>query len=305
MFISAEDVSPFLITNLISEELDVVDNCAEKSSNNYHAWSHRIWLIKQMKSSSQISFIYSSELFESGKWLSTHISDYSGLHYRQFCLKNLLGIQNYLSQIDPFLNVKYRDTLKQFLLTNLPNLELSLDNKSFTEKKNVNIILGSILDSETDSDKYVKIYDNVCLLVNELMVNEDLCRMYSSHESLWCHRRFILQQLITMIFEYFGETRPKINNSSSELNDRHIKVGINDNIISSFRDTRKNVIVDRENFSKEPKILRCDNHSIYSSMLYKALTSNERKYIDERFKGGDEFSKRYETWLKVILNFSV
>ncbi|XP_059177132.1 protein prenyltransferase alpha subunit repeat-containing protein 1-like [Physella acuta] len=68
-------------------ELDVCATAAERYPCNYHAWSHRIWIVKYcLNCSLQILL---KELKSTEKWTSTHISDHSGFHYRQFLLTEI------------------------------------------------------------------------------------------------------------------------------------------------------------------------------------------------------------------------
>lgn len=298
-----------VLKRIINEELDVVSSCAEKCSNNYHAWSHRIWLMKLIYSVSalkcNIQMFFDDEMTKSDKWMSAHVSDYSGLHYRQFLIKNMFLPKNYYLEMEPKQKIlRWSPVLAQFLVLNITNFKIPPSTDDNDVKKFLNLILGSVMDAE--DKKYTRIYRKMCLIVHELKLNEDFCTTYASHESLWCHRRFVTQQLIMLIFEYFGENRPKSNNNSySELNERHLKMQSKGNIICTLKDTETNLINDSVSFGKEPKILRCDNHSINNSLVYKALIVNERKFIDERSKAGDQFARQYESWLRIILHLSV
>ncbi|GFO36467.1 prenyltransferase alpha subunit repeat-containing protein 1 [Plakobranchus ocellatus] len=68
-------------------ELQVCTQAAEKYPCNYHAWSHRIWIIKHCLNCSLQVLV--SELETTRSWTSNHVSDHSGFHFRQFLLREL------------------------------------------------------------------------------------------------------------------------------------------------------------------------------------------------------------------------
>ncbi|RUS83278.1 hypothetical protein EGW08_008958 [Elysia chlorotica] len=76
-----------LLKSQTLRELQVCTQAAERYQCNYHAWSHRIWIIKHCLNCSLQVLI--SELETTNKWTSNHISDHSGFHFRQFLLREL------------------------------------------------------------------------------------------------------------------------------------------------------------------------------------------------------------------------
>ncbi|PIK60247.1 hypothetical protein BSL78_02809 [Apostichopus japonicus] len=52
--------------------------------SNYNAWSHRIWTVKALARCS--AEVLESELENTKSWVRQHVSDHSGLQYRQFLL---------------------------------------------------------------------------------------------------------------------------------------------------------------------------------------------------------------------------
>ncbi|CAL1538352.1 unnamed protein product, partial [Lymnaea stagnalis] len=83
-----------LLKTHTQSELEVTSHAAEKYPCNYHAWSHRIWIIQHCLNCSLQVLL--SELKSTELWTSTHISDHSGFHYRQFLLKELHARQGRL-----------------------------------------------------------------------------------------------------------------------------------------------------------------------------------------------------------------
>ncbi|XP_071170161.1 protein prenyltransferase alpha subunit repeat-containing protein 1-like isoform X1 [Mytilus edulis] len=69
------------------KELRNCQKASDKYPSNYNAWSHRIWVVKHcLNCSLQVLF---GELHTTESWVSKHISDHSGFHYRQFLLTSL------------------------------------------------------------------------------------------------------------------------------------------------------------------------------------------------------------------------
>ncbi|XP_060763000.1 protein prenyltransferase alpha subunit repeat-containing protein 1 isoform X2 [Neoarius graeffei] len=77
------------IQRAIHEEMKVCADAAGRYASNYNAWSHRIWVLQHMAKGSLK--ILHDELSSTRLWVSMHVSDHSGFHYRQFLLKALLA----------------------------------------------------------------------------------------------------------------------------------------------------------------------------------------------------------------------
>ncbi|XP_013395480.1 protein prenyltransferase alpha subunit repeat-containing protein 1-A [Lingula anatina] len=81
---------------LINEEMRVCTMAAEKYANNYNAWSHRIWVIINLFNCNK-QFIM-AEYENTRSYVSMHVSDHSGFHYRQFLLSNAEQTSSILQQ---------------------------------------------------------------------------------------------------------------------------------------------------------------------------------------------------------------
>jgi protein prenyltransferase alpha subunit repeat containing protein 1 len=66
----------------LERDLSVCSKAADRYPNNYHAWNHRLWMVTRVME----EFILRSELDFSSSWLQTHVSDHSGVNYRQHLL---------------------------------------------------------------------------------------------------------------------------------------------------------------------------------------------------------------------------
>ncbi|XP_062873986.1 protein prenyltransferase alpha subunit repeat-containing protein 1 [Trichomycterus rosablanca] len=73
----------------IQDEMKVCADAASRYNSNYNAWSHRIWVLQHM-ANGNLKILH-DELSSTKHWVSMHVSDHSGFHYRQFLLKELLA----------------------------------------------------------------------------------------------------------------------------------------------------------------------------------------------------------------------
>ncbi|KAH8294462.1 hypothetical protein KR018_008819 [Drosophila ironensis] len=61
-------------------EIGICERAADRCASNYHAWSHRQWILQSGPC------LLQSELMRTEKFMRKHISDYSCYHYRQVLL---------------------------------------------------------------------------------------------------------------------------------------------------------------------------------------------------------------------------
>ncbi|XP_063955745.1 protein prenyltransferase alpha subunit repeat-containing protein 1-like [Lytechinus pictus] len=71
----------------IEREMDACRAAADRYPSNYNAWSHRIWVLKEIARLN--TGVLLKELECTNSWVKQHISDHSGFNYRYFLLKNL------------------------------------------------------------------------------------------------------------------------------------------------------------------------------------------------------------------------
>lgn len=139
----------------LEEELALCTRLAEKQKCNYHAWSHRQWVINNTDDKKFNVGLWLTEFETSEEWTKFHLSDHSGWHYRQFLL---LRLHSHLNQVED----------------ELPRLQQLVDGAAVVD---------------TTSQLYV------CLLNEELRKNEDLILVFPGHETLWYYRRFLIQSI--------------------------------------------------------------------------------------------------------------
>ncbi|PSN33907.1 hypothetical protein C0J52_20401 [Blattella germanica] len=161
------------VDELLEEELQVTQHAADRYPNNYHAWSHRMWCITHLAPSSTAPLL--KEWATSESWIQSHVSDHSGLQYRQFLLNSLLELKH--PAVEEVAD-KTKKSLEQFLF--------SCEAIPLPSTKKDDIL---------DIAQYFKVsavMKFVPLLTSELMLNMDLIQRFTGHEALWCHRRFLL-----------------------------------------------------------------------------------------------------------------
>ncbi|NWZ93488.1 PTAR1 protein, partial [Nesospiza acunhae] len=147
------------IHRLVQEEMNVCSEAAGRYPSNYNAWSHRIWVLQHLAKLTVKVLL--DELSSTKYWVSMHVSDHSGFHYRQFLLNSLIHR-----------TVTDKNILVQKQVVNEQNPSLQNEEESAgteaacAEEQSVD--LPGRLDEEME-------------LCSELIDN------YPGHETLWCH----------------------------------------------------------------------------------------------------------------------
>ncbi|NXE67578.1 PTAR1 protein, partial [Calcarius ornatus] len=147
------------IHRLVQEEMNVCSEAAGRYPSNYNAWSHRIWVLQHLAKLTVKVLL--DELSSTKYWVSMHVSDHSGFHYRQFLLNSLIHR-----------TVTDKNILVQKQVVNEQNPSLQKEEESAgteaacAEEQSVD--LPGRLDEEME-------------LCSELIDN------YPGHETLWCH----------------------------------------------------------------------------------------------------------------------
>ncbi|XP_004085451.1 protein prenyltransferase alpha subunit repeat-containing protein 1 [Oryzias latipes] len=77
------------LAQTLQQEMKVCADAACRYPSNYNAWSHRIWVLQRLAKGNVKVFL--DELSSMRPWVSAHVSDHSGFHYRQFLLQELTG----------------------------------------------------------------------------------------------------------------------------------------------------------------------------------------------------------------------
>lgn len=183
------------IQRLVKEEMDVCCEAAGRYPSNYNAWSHRIWVLQHLaKLNTEILL---DELSSTKHWVSMHVSDHSGFHYRQFLLKSLIG-------------------------RTVSDCTLQMHNQMANQQAP-----SLPKDEENDETEATcveeKRPDHPLILKEEVELCTDLINSYPGHETLWCHRRhvFYLQHHLKNKLSPPTTSSAATDNSDGTLNNSH------------------------------------------------------------------------------------
>lgn len=273
------------VDNLMNEELNVCNMTSEKCQSNYHAWCHRIWCLENiLPACSNDRFVLLHELVYSEKWISTHVSEHTGFHYRQYIINRLMRIDQLT------LELKYTASIDKLF-----------DVKKFTKPQEILIHIFGVTEHMWNEINVSLISNRLSLLLYELLLNDDLNSLFIDHESIWYHRRYVLYNLLSLICSCFGV------HSGIDCNITNHNSGCNivdSAVVNCAPKERLDLRAE-----KYPKMLNCDVNIIRSSNLYKVLMSNERSLLSSKFAkkskdGNYDFAKRHEKWLRFILGIS-
>ncbi|NXO84114.1 PTAR1 protein, partial [Sitta europaea] len=147
------------IHRLVQEEMNVCTEAAGRYPSNYNAWSHRIWVLQHLAKLTVKVLL--DELLSTKYWVSMHVSDHSGFHYRQFLLNSLIHR-----------TVTDNNILVQNQMVNEQNPGLQKEEESAGTEAAC---------AEEQSVDLPRCLDEEMELCSELIDN------YPGHETLWCH----------------------------------------------------------------------------------------------------------------------
>ncbi|NXA77215.1 PTAR1 protein, partial [Thryothorus ludovicianus] len=147
------------IHRLVQEEMNVCSEAAGRYPSNYNAWSHRIWVLQHLAKLAVKVLL--DELSSTKYWVSMHVSDHSGFHYRQFLLNSLIRR-----------TVTDNNVLVQNQMVNeqTPNLQ--------KEEESAGTEAACAEEQGVDLPRRLNEEMELC---SELIDN------YPGHETLWCH----------------------------------------------------------------------------------------------------------------------
>jgi hypothetical protein len=267
---------------LLEKELQVSQYAADRYSNNYHAWSHRMWCLTHLASFASAPLL--KEWAASEVWVSSHVSDHSGMQYRQFLLNHLLELKQPVSDD---IAEKARKSILQFLSCSWSD-------------DGIDIVQSPLIKA-------------VGLIASELLLNTDLILRFAGHEALWCHRRYLL-----MAFKKFLLSRRADINGVGGC--RYSKVSIarnrcseksSDGMSALNKDKPSNHMnVDGVKMGKDQKLSSEELATLdrYLCHLQGAIMWHEVKLInscrpDELYQ--QRLAKQHSKWLSHVLKLDV
>ncbi|KFO88216.1 Protein prenyltransferase alpha subunit repeat-containing protein 1, partial [Buceros rhinoceros silvestris] len=147
------------IHRLVQEEMNVCSEAAGRYPSNYNAWSHRIWVLQHLGKLTVKVLL--DELSSTKYWVSMHVSDHSGFHYRQFLLKSLIG----------------RTVTDNHVV--VQNQMLNEQNPSLHKEVGIAGAEAACVEEQSmDLPRHLE---------EELELCAELIETYPGHETLWCH----------------------------------------------------------------------------------------------------------------------
>ncbi|XP_015470635.1 protein prenyltransferase alpha subunit repeat-containing protein 1 isoform X2 [Parus major] len=182
------------IHRLVQEEMNVCSEAAGRYPSNYNAWSHRIWVLQHLAKLTVKVLL--DELSSTKYWVSMHVSDHSGFHYRQFLLNSLIHR-----------TVTDNNILVQNQMVNEQNTSLQKEEEGAGTEAAC---------AEEQSLDLPRRLDEEMELCSELIDN------YPGHETLWCHRCvFYLQQHLSNKLPLVSAALPSVDSSDESLSNSH------------------------------------------------------------------------------------
>uniref|UniRef100_A0A665UQD5 Protein prenyltransferase alpha subunit repeat containing 1 n=1 Tax=Echeneis naucrates TaxID=173247 RepID=A0A665UQD5_ECHNA len=165
------------LARMLHQEMKVCSDAACRYPSNYNAWSHRIWVLQHMAKGN--AKVIHNELSSMKLWVSMHVSDHSGFHYRQFLLKELI---TELSQTAACLSI----CLPQHWPSTSPHRH------SHTQANGE--LYGAEEDEEDEEAEETEETQRSSSTILQLFHQEielcsDLIQSFPGHETLWSHRR--------------------------------------------------------------------------------------------------------------------
>ncbi|KAM7417004.1 hypothetical protein PAMA_018876 [Pampus argenteus] len=164
------------LARTLHQEMGVCSDAACRYPSNYNAWSHRIWVLQHMAMGN--IKIFHDELSLMRPWVSMHVSDHSGFHYRQFLLKELI---TELSQTPTSTSSSSQEHRPSTVLSSSPH---------YHSHGHANGELSGVEAAGEDQSQFdlTKVFQ---LLQQEMELCSDLIQSFPGHETLWSHRRHV------------------------------------------------------------------------------------------------------------------
>lgn len=155
-------LSSCIFQQIIDHEFFLCTRVANSYPNNYYAWCHRSWIIQELLHCC-LKTVF-EELIRMEDWIASHVSDYSGYHYRQFLISCF--------HHNPSLTYPSDCPLHRGVVESSESINCSFNN---------------------DTNEGFSLFTEY--LQKELDLLCELQKIYPGHETLWNHRRYILHEI--------------------------------------------------------------------------------------------------------------
>ncbi|XP_039659073.1 protein prenyltransferase alpha subunit repeat-containing protein 1 isoform X2 [Perca fluviatilis] len=159
------------LARTLHQEMKVCSDAACRYPSNYNAWSHRIWVLQHMAKGNVK--VFHDELSSMRLWVSMHVSDHSGFHYRQFLLKELITELSQTPASTP---------------PSSPQRRHSQVPDSSPPPPSQGPANGELSGAEAAAEEDRQLLQ---LFHQEVELCSDLIQSFPGHETLWSHRRHV------------------------------------------------------------------------------------------------------------------
>ncbi|XP_012536216.2 LOW QUALITY PROTEIN: protein prenyltransferase alpha subunit repeat-containing protein 1 [Monomorium pharaonis] len=188
---------------LADDELELVQTCADRYANNYHAWSYRRHLVTLFESRGLRRLNFDSEWMSILVWCRQHVSDHSAYSYRQFLLRKYILAMVTSGREAQHDNAGYRAFRHDGPFLYMGRHELDDDERTLLERiREVARLERDHGYSTTDVRKLRCYLAALSYWTEECLHNEQYITVYDNHETLWCHRRFLAYLIAVLTATY-------------------------------------------------------------------------------------------------------
>lgn len=153
---------------------------------------------------SSLGSLMISEWEAAGKWCSCHVSDHSGLSYRQFLLKRILLLER---QSESRLTVVKEELTRRrdLILEYVKPCEGSEVLLRLEGSQRILEVLHGRSRAITRDVDHDRVLVGLSYWVEDSQLNEELIEAFPGHEALWYHRRFLAFALKAICKGYLEE----------------------------------------------------------------------------------------------------
>uniref|UniRef100_A0A182NR43 Protein prenyltransferase n=1 Tax=Anopheles dirus TaxID=7168 RepID=A0A182NR43_9DIPT len=182
-----------------SFEISLSEKCADKSTTNYHAWSHRQWVL--MKAPNLLKY----EVYKTEKFIRKHLHDYSCYNHRQFVLSKMFEMCYYDEEDDGVEDLPEHAASHGRKYNALCELIESLTGgagpATVTDATPVDNLLRYLLPAITKEHELSQLRVRTFLYCLNLAAHDlrmcvELNALYSASQALENHRKFMVKFLI-------------------------------------------------------------------------------------------------------------
>ncbi|KAM4607285.1 protein prenyltransferase alpha subunit repeat-containing protein 1 isoform 2-T2 [Polymixia lowei] len=163
------------LTRTLHQEMKVCSDAACRYPSNYNAWSHRIWVLQHM-AMGNVKVLH-DELSSMRLWVSMHVSDHSGFHYRQFLIKELMSELCHDSESAATILPQQQPIVSSKKIHHQTHLQANRE--------------ASGAEGVGEEELQPGLVPVLQLFHQELELCTDLIQSFPGHETLWCHRRHV------------------------------------------------------------------------------------------------------------------